>query len=120
MMATSWERTLSFFLPLSYAQQCRGCSGKAEPEGQDAQGKTSHPTGTALDRAGKKCENAGRDGENLWLFLGPSPSGIFPRHFFPVLSRVASGCRKKKRGGIITENKRRLPKEGIRRYLILK
>lgn len=99
MMATSWERTLSF-IACYWHMPCsaEAVPGKQSRRGKAAQGKTSHPTGPALDRAGKKCENAGRDGENLWLFLGSSPSGVSRRHFLPVLSRVASGCRKK-RGG---------------------
>lgn len=93
MMATSWERTLSF-IACYWHMPCsaEAVPGKQSRRGKAAQGKTSHPQGLPLTGREKKCENAGRDGENLWLFQGPSPSGIFPRHFFPVLSRVASGC----------------------------
>ncbi|MCI8785683.1 MAG: hypothetical protein HFI84_03360 [Eubacterium sp.] len=97
MMATSWEWILRFPVAIFICPAIQRLFRESRVRGgQAARGKTSHPAGPALDRAGKKCKTAASDGENLWLFQGSSPSGIYHGHFFSVLSRVASGCQKEK------------------------
>ena len=96
MMATSRRRIFRFLTDIGICPTKQWLFRESRAGGDRLnRAITSHPTGPTLDRAEKKCETAGSDGENLWLFQGSSPSGTYCRHFFFVLSRVASGEPKK-------------------------